>query len=397
MNRNKIAGAPPPAHWVRWAAAGLSIAAAVAAWPSPGQAQPATGQPIPVGLSAPLTMQFAEDGKWMRQGAQLAINEINASGGIAGRPLQLFAEDDQGPNPTAAANAMTKLVTQDHVVASIGPHYTPGILADEPLLERYQVPAFTGATGPLVTSQGNKFVFRMRMNDKVGAALLVRYLTGEQNWKAIGIDYVNTAFGQGGLSALKAEFEAEHIVPVLVQTHLDSTKDFTPQLLSFQQAGAQGLIIWTDDQPAGLLTKQMRTLGLNFGIAGAGALTEPDMLSLSGDASEGAFAICEFVTNNPDPAVQEWRQRYHAVYGTDPDIYGSVYYDATKLLADAMKRATGINGPAIQQALTATKGFRGVVTTYSWSPGGDMVNSALIARLEHQHPVVIKRVTNQPE
>ena len=116
-------------------------------------------------------------------------------------------EDDQGPNPTAAANADIKMMTQDQVVAIIGPHFTPGILADEPLLAQYKVPAFTGATGPAVTAQGNKFVFRVRLNDNLGAALLVRYLTHELDWKKIGIDYVNTAFGQGGIGALTAELD----------------------------------------------------------------------------------------------------------------------------------------------------------------------------------------------
>ena len=371
-------------------------AAALAAPALVGRAL-AANEPIRIGLSAPLTMQFADNGKWMRQGAELAVKETNASGGINGRKLQLFVEDDLGPNPTAVANAFTKLVMQDHIVGMIGPHYTPAILADLPMLEQYKVPAFTGATGPAVTAQGNHYVFRVRLNDTVGARLLVRYLTHEQNWKAIGIAYVNTAFGQGGLSALKAEFEAEHIVPVLVQTHLDSTKDFTPQLLAFKQAGAQGLLIFTDDMPMGLITKQIKTLGLGFGIAGNAGLTLPDVLAISGDATDGAFSIGEFIANNPDPVVQGWCKRYHAAYGADPELYGSVYYDATMLLADAMKRASEISGPAIQQALTKTANFRGVVTTYSWSPGGDMVHSALITRNEHQTPTIIKAVTDAPE
>jgi branched-chain amino acid transport system substrate-binding protein len=373
------------------------VAAAALAAPALSRRANAAGEPIRIGLSAPLTTQFAQNGKWMRDGVELAIKEVNAAGGIAGRPLQLFVEDDQGTNPTAAANASTKLITQDHVVAIVGPHYTPGILAVEPLLEAHQVSAFTGATGPVVTAQGNHYVFRMRLNDNVGARLLVRYLTHEQNWKAIGIDYVNTAFGQGGLSALKAELDAEKIEPVLVQTHLDATKDFTAQLLSFQKAGAKGLLIWTDDQPMALINKQIKTLGLDFAVAGNAGLTLPNVLAMSGDATDGAFAVGEFISANPDPVVQEWCQRYHAAYGADPELYGSVYHDSTKLLADAMKRATEISGPAIQKALTQTTGFRGVVTTYTWSAGGDMVHSGLITRNEHQKPVILKTVTDQPE
>lgn len=283
------------------------------------------------------------------------------------------------------------------MVGIVGPHYTPGILAVEPLLDRYGVSALSGATGPVVTAQGNKFVFRVRLNDTIGAKLLVQYLTEVQNWKSIGMDYVNTAFGQGGFAAVKAELDAEKITPALVQTHLDSTKDFTPQLLAFDKAGIQGLIVWTDDQPMGLLTKQVRTLGLKFGIAGNAGLTLPNVIALSGDATDGAYAVGEFISNNPDPAKQAWRQRYHAAYGADPELYGSVYYDATKLLADAIGRAAEITGPGVQKALAGTTGYTGAVTTYRWAPNGDMVHGALITRNEKQQPVIIKAVSEQPE
>ena len=371
------------------ALAGTALAA-----PMLGRTAGATGAPIRIGLSAPLTTAFAEDGKWMRQGAELAIKEINAAGGIKGRPLQLFVEDDQGPNPTAAANAATKLISEDKVLAIVGPHFTPGILAVEPLLKQYHVPAFSGATGPVVTAQGNPYVFRVRLNDNVGARLLVRYAVEKLHWTDIGIDYVNTAFGQGGLGALKAALAEMHIQPKMVQTHLDSTKDFTPQLLAFKSAGVKNLFIWTDDQPMGLINKQIKTLGLSFGIAGNAGLTLPNVIALAGDAVNGAYSIGEFIADNPDPVVREWVKRYHAAYGADPELYGSVYYDATKILGDAMQRATAIDGAAIQEALTKTRSFRGVVTTYTWSPGGDMVHSALITRDENKKPVIIEKVTD---
>ena len=361
------------------------------------QAQPASGEPIAIGLSAPLTSQFAQNGKWMREGVELAVKEINEAGGIHGRPLKVFVEDDQGVNPTGAANAVTKLITEDHVVAIIGPHFTPNVLAALPLLQRYQVPALSGATGPAVTAQNNPFIFRVRLNDNVGAGLLVRYLTQDLKWKTIGVDYVNTAFGQGGFGALKAELDAEKITPALVQTHLDGTKDFTSQLLAFQNAGIDGLIAWTDDQPMGLLNKQAKTLGLKFGIAGNAGLTLPNVIALAGDAINGAYSLSEYISTNPDPEKQAWRAKYHEVYGNDPELYGSVYYDAAKLLGDAIKRAASPTGPDIQKALAATAGFKGVVTTYSYGPGGNMVHSALITRNENQKPTIIRAVSEQAQ
>ena len=90
----------------------------------------------------------------------------------------------------------------------------------------------------------------------------MKYVTERLGWKKIGIDYVNTAFGQSGIDAVKAALTVKGITPVATQTHLDSTKDFTSQLLTFQQAGVDGIIVWTDDQPSGLMVKQLRTLGM---------------------------------------------------------------------------------------------------------------------------------------
>ena len=77
---------------------------------------------------------------------------------------------------------------------------------------------------------------------------------------------------------------------------------------------------------------------------------------------KGHYAFGEFVSTNPDPVVQAWMPGYHAVYGVDPEIYASVYYDATKLMANAMMQATEITGPAIREAIAKTKDFRGVMT-----------------------------------
>jgi branched-chain amino acid transport system substrate-binding protein len=166
------------------------VAASTAAAFSPLVAAAQTAaEPIPIGVAAPLTAQFAQDGVWMKNGANLAVKAINDRGGIKGRPLRLYFEDDQGPNPTAAANAATKLITQYNVVALLGPHFTPAILPVEPMLAQYKIPALTGASGPVVTAQNNPFVFRVRLNDAVGATLLVKYVVRTLGWKKVGLAY----------------------------------------------------------------------------------------------------------------------------------------------------------------------------------------------------------------
>ncbi|MCL4370861.1 MAG: ABC transporter substrate-binding protein [Chloroflexi bacterium] len=353
---------------------------------------PKSAEPINIGVSAPLTGQFAENGGYMKNGIGLAVKEINDKGGINGRPIQLFWEDDQGPNPTAASNAVTKLITQDNVVAVIGPHFSPAMLPTEPIFQKYSVPALTGATGPPITAQGNKWIFRIRLNDEIGARLLVKYAVEELKFKKIGLDYVNTAFGQGGIEVVKDELTKRGITPVATETHMDDTKDFTPQILSFQDKGVDGIIVWTDDQPSGLLAKQMATLGAKFKLVGSTTFSQPPFLKLAGDAANGAISISDFSPNNPDKNIQDWAKKYSGVYNAPPELYASAYYDATNILAEAIKKASKVDGPSIQQALNGIKDFQGVMTQYSWSSNGDMVHSGLITEVKNGKTEVIQVV-----
>ncbi len=385
------ANAPSSALGRRRVLAGTAAAAATFCLGT-GRAH-AAGEPIPVGVAAPLTAQFAQDGAWMKNGITLAAKAVNDRGGIKGRPIRVFYEDDQGPNPTAAANAVTKLITQYNVVAMIGPHFTPAMLPAEPMLAQYKIPALTGASGPVVTQQNNPFVFRVRLNDESGAALLVKYVVETLGWKKIGLAYVNTAFGQSGNNAVKDALTKHGLAPTIAQTHLDSTKDFTSQLLNFQQAGVDGVIVWTDDQPGGLLAKQRKTLDMKFGLAGSTTFSQPPFRSLAGDAANGVYAITDFIAENDSAEISAWKKLYSAVYGEAPELYGSTYYDAMNLLAYAMDQATSITGPDIREALTKIQNQPGVMTRYTWSPSGDMVHSGLITVIKNEQPTVVSIVS----
>jgi branched-chain amino acid transport system substrate-binding protein len=373
----------------RRGALGAGLAAAgTALLPATPRAQQPSGEPIPIGCSAALTAQFAQNGAWMKQGVSLAAKQINDKGGLKGRPVQVFFEDDQGPNPTAASNAVVKLLSQDKVVAVIGPHFTPGCLPVEPLLAQYKVPALTGATGPAITQQNNPFVFRVRLDDSTGAVLLVKFVLENLGWKKIGLDYVNTAFGQGGIGAVRDALAAKGVTPVAEQTHLDSTKDYTAQLLTFQQAGVDGIIVWTDDAPSGLMVKQMKTLGVKYGLAGSTTFSQPPFLSLAGDAADGVYCVSDFVQSNPDPVITEWKKVYHAVYNEDPELYASAYYDAMNLIATAIGSAASVTGQGIRDALAKIQNYRGVMTTYSAAPNGNMVHSGLMVLVKAGVPTV---------
>src|ERR1019366_1138061 len=119
----------------------------------------------------------------------------------------------------------------------------------------------------------------------------------------------------------------------------------------FQQAGVDGIIVWTDDAPSGLLVKQMKTLGMKYGLAGSTTFSQPPFLSLAGDAADGIYCVSDFVQSNPDPNIVAWKKVYHAVYNEDPELYASAYYDAMNLIAFAIENAASVTGVGIRDAL----------------------------------------------
>ena len=350
---------------------------------------------IKIGVSAPLTGQFAEDGSFMKQGINLAVKEINAAGGIQGKTLQVSYEDDQGPNPTAASNAVTKLITQDQSVALIGPHFTPAILPAEPLFKKYKVAAITGASGAPVTAQGNEWVHRIRLDDATGAKLLVDFVLDKLGWKRIGLDYVNSAFGQAGIEAIKAELKARGVTPVAEQNHADDTKDFTSQVVAFQNANVDGVLAWTDDQPSGLLAKAIATQGAKFGLAGSTSMSQPTFLQLAGQDANGTYSISDFSGDNPDPKIAAWKKKFSTEYSAEPELYATAYYDATYVLADALRRAKTLDGQGIEDALNSTKSVDGVITNYSQTSNGDMVSAGLITKVVDGKVTIAEKVSGK--
>lgn len=201
------------------------------------------------------------------------------------------------------------------------------------------------------------------MNDAVGATLLVKYVVQTLGWKKVGLAYVKSAFGQSGSDAVKQALSQFNITPTAVQTHLDSTKEFTSQLLNFQQAGVDDVIAWTDDQSGGLLAKQRKTLDMKFGLAGSTSFSQLPFLSLAGDAANGVYAITDLIAENDSPEIFAWKKLHHDAKGETPELYSSTYYDAVNLLAWAIGEAASVSRPDIRDALTKVKDRPGVIPT----------------------------------
>ncbi|HKB55131.1 MAG TPA: ABC transporter substrate-binding protein, partial [Ramlibacter sp.] len=256
----------------------LSLIAALAALAFAMLAPAAADAQTTIGAAAPMTGPRALLGRNFKQGVELAVSEINAAGGVLGKPLQVVFEDDQGDNPNAAINAVNRLIQVDKVPVMLGPHYTVAQLATQKIFCDAPVVSFTGASGIPVTTGGCKHLIRVRANDTTQAKALIEFVRSQLKVDKIGIIYVNDDFGKAGADRVKDIIEGYGLKPVAMEGHNPQDKDFSAQLGRLRDAGAGAVILWTHDTEAALIVRQARQLGLKMHFAGSTSLSEPSFV-----------------------------------------------------------------------------------------------------------------------
>jgi len=341
---------------------------------------------ITIGAAAPLTGPRANLGRYLKQGVELALDEINQNGGVLGKPLQVVFEDDQADNPNVAINAVNKLIKVHKVPAFVGPHFSVAQLATQKIYCGNAI-SVTGASGMPVTSNQCSTVLRNRANDNLQAKALVEYALKHLEINRIGVLSINDDFGKAGAARVIEQIEAAGFKPVRVETHNPEDKDFSAQLGRLRDADAGLVIMWTHDNEAALIVRQARQLGLTMKFAGSTSLSQPVFVKLAADAGEGALSSSDFVPGNPDPAVQEFVKKYEARSKTETELYAATYYDATWLLAKAINQAGSTDPIKVRQAF-ATLSHKGVLADYRCQPNGDCNHQVNIIEIQQAQPVV---------
>ena len=340
-----------------------------------------------VGAAAPLTGPRALLGRNFKQGTEMALAEVNAAGGVLGKPLQLVFEDDQGDNPNAAINAVNKLTQVHKVPVILGPHYTVAQLATQKSFCTSGPLSITGASGIPVTAGGCKLVVRIRANDNVQAKALVEFVRAELKIDKIAVLFINDDFGKAGANRVVKVMEESGLKPVAVESHNPQDKDFSAQLARIRNAGAELVILWTHDTEAALIVRQAKQLGLRFRFAGSTSLSEPSFIKLAGDAAEGVLSANDFVPSNPDAKVQAFVKAYQAKYNMLPEIWAATYYDAVHLAAKALNDAKSAEPEKIRAAFSQIQ-HTGLLASYRCDEAGNCNHQILIVEIKNGQPSI---------
>ena len=256
---------------------------------------PALGaDPIKIGLVNETTGPNAEAGAYTVNGTRLAVEEVNAKGGILGRQIELRIEDNQSTNPGTVL-AYSKLTGEGDITAIVGPIRSTQIQAASPTIQKGGIPALVGGTDPSLTKVNNPWIFRVRPNDSYSSRVIADFGVNSLKLKKWAIVHSTDAFGSGGMKALSAALQGYGITPVLVQGYTNNSQDFTPIVLAIKKSGADILATYMTNSPdVGIFAKQLRQLGVGIPWVGSPSIVTDTAMKLAGPALHGTYAVADF-------------------------------------------------------------------------------------------------------
>jgi branched-chain amino acid transport system substrate-binding protein len=345
---------------------------------------------IKIGFTPPVTGASADEGALQIKAIKLAVKQLNAAGGINGKQINLIIVDNQSTNPGALA-ALQKAVEQEKVLALVGSVKSTQILAMSDAIKKYGIPTIIGGTNATLTKQGNPWLFRVRPDDSIAAAAMVKYIKEDTKFTKVGILHDSDAFGTGGADLVEKGVKEAGLTLVRRERYTTKTKDYTAQLLALKNAGAQVMVLYgTNPEDVATIQRQYRQLGSPFKYIGSPSSQMRDTINLSREASDGLLAIADFVPGQ-SPVNRKYAEDYKKEYNEVYDSTSAWTYDGMKILADAIKKA-GEDRAKIREAILATKGYQGVLGTFSFTPNGDGLSEVSVVEIEKGNPKLLKIV-----
>ncbi|HHY46912.1 MAG TPA: ABC transporter substrate-binding protein [Firmicutes bacterium] len=354
------------------------------------QAFGAPQQTIKFGILAPFTGGSAPNGDATRNGALLAIEEINAKGGILGHKLELVSEDSQGA-ATPAVTAAQKLIYQHKVDAIIGDTQSTAVLAAEPLVAKEGVLQFALGSAEKITQVGNPWIFRVREHDKLSAICLVNYIVDQLGLKKVAMLHSTDQFGVGGADNIAEELAKRGLKFVAREAFNTGDKDFTGQMLKIKASGAEALIGWAFDIELALMCRQARQFLPDVRLFASATAGQESFLKIAGESAEDLVAVVTFTANNSDPSVQDLVSKYKARFGATPQNYFvALAYDSVYLYKLAAEKAGSVEKTAVRDALRKIRGYKGSIgLTYNVTPDGQTLHELFVIQIKNNKPVII--------
>lgn len=347
---------------------------------------------VRIGVNAEITGDMPAVGASCRKAAELAANEVNAAGGILldGKPRRvvLCVEDNAG-KPDQSAAAVQKLISEDEVVAIVGPNASRYAIPAAEVAESSRTVLITPwSTNPKTTLDARsgapkRYVFRSCFIDPFQGRVLAAFAFDSLGAKTAAVLYdIASEYNKGIAEIFAAAFAEKGGRVVAMETYTNPDRDFSAQLTKIKQTNPEIVFLPNYYSEVPLQIEQARRLGISAPFLGSDSWGSSDLVKLGGAQVEGCCFSTHYAPDRASPVARKFIAAYTAAYGSAPDDVAALTYDAFGLLFQALSRAGRADREALRDALAETPSFEGVTGTMRFSPGsGDPVKSAVIIQV----------------
>lgn len=361
--------------------AGLLAAIFLVAGCKKADSDSAAATEIVVGEFASLSGGTASFGQSSHKGTRMAVDEINAAGGVLGKKIKLITEDDQS-KAGEAATIVRKLISRNKVVAILGEVASSRSLEAAPIAQEAKVPMISPAsTNPKVTQVGD-YVFRICFIDPFQGTVLAKFALSRGWKKAAILTDVKQDYSVGLTQFFREHFSTNGGTIVSEQSYSSGDKDFKAQLTALKASAPDAILCSGYYTEAGLIALQARQLGINAPLLGGDGWDSPSLVEVGGQAMEGNFFSNHFSTEDKSPIIQDFVLKYRAKYQQEPDAMSALGYDSALILVDAIKRAGTTDSRKLRDAIAATRDFQAVTGKISLDAERNATKPAVILTIE---------------
>jgi branched-chain amino acid transport system substrate-binding protein len=325
-----------------------SLAAIVTA-AAASRASAQSSEPIMLGVSGPLTGPNAQYGAQWKQGFDLALDEIHASGGINGRKLAYSFEDSQS-DPRQSVAIAQKFVSDPRIVMELGDFSSPASMAASPIYQRAGLVQFGFTNSHPDFTKAGDFMWSTSVSQADEQPLLARYAVSDLRLKKLAVLHLNTDWGRTSRDYFVKAAKELGAEVVIAEGYIAEERDFRSTLVRVRDANPDGLIMISYYSDGALIARQARQVGLKQTICAASSVYSPKFLELGGEAVEDVHLGTRYFPDDPRPEVQKFVSGFKAKYGgQEPDAFNAYSYDAMNMAA-AVLRIGGTDRRAIRDA-----------------------------------------------
>ena len=347
---------------------------------------PSHAKEIKIGLITPLSGDVKTFGESVRNSFLIAVEEANARGGVAGMKITYVIQDDKN-DATEAANVANLLVNQQRVRAIVGSVTSKTTIPVSDIIQAAKVPTISPtATNPKVTVADGKrkdYMFRACFIDPFQGAVMAKFSRETLKGKSAAVLFdASNDYSKGIAEVFRDAFRKQGGKVAAFESYGKDDVDFSALLTKVKASGADVLFLPDYYNKVGLIAKQVQEKGLKVRLVGPDGWDSPDLVKIAGSAIEGGYFSNHYSPDDLRPEVVAWVKKYKEKHGQVPDALGTLAYDATNLLLEAIRKAGSDDPEKIREALASIKDFKAVSGKSTLDRNGDSIKSAAILKIE---------------